>query len=61
MPEMDEREVRSDSKGMLVCKVIPTENGDYNLVTKNGRKEDMTSVSSFLNQVYRKPVIIIVP
>ncbi len=57
--DMVEREVRTDFKGMLVCKAVPTDNGDYDLVKKCGKKKDTISVSSFLTQVYGKPVTIL--
>ncbi len=57
--DLIEREVRTDFKGMLVCKVVPTDDGDYDLVKKSGKKEDTISVSSFLTQVYGRPVTIL--
>ena len=54
-----EREVRTDVKGMLVCKAVPTDDWNYDLVKKDGKREDSISVSSFLTQVYGKPVTII--
>ena len=58
MPEETVKEIRTDTKGMLMCKAVQTETGEYELIKRDGKKEDKMSVSSFLTQVYGKPVMI---
>ena len=60
MSEAIEKEIRTDEKGMLMCKAVLNDKGEYNLVKREGKKEDTMSVSSFLTQVYGKPVTIMV-
>lgn len=60
MSDVVEKEIRTDTKGMLLCKAVQKENGDYDLIKKDGRKEDSLSVNSFLSQVFGKPVTILI-
>jgi len=47
-----EKEIRTDSKKMLICTAVKKDSGDYELIKRDGPKEDRISVDSFLNQLY---------
>jgi hypothetical protein len=54
----NEKQIRTDSKKMLVCTAVKKESGDVEIVKRDGKKEDTMSVGSFLSQVYGRPVTI---
>ena len=56
----NEKEIRTDEKGMLVCTAVKNENGGYYLIKRAKKKEDVISLGSFLRQIYGRPVTIII-
>ena len=55
----NERQIRTDTKSMLVCTAIETESGEFEIIKRDGKKEDHMSICSFLSQVYGKPVTVL--
>lgn len=52
MKRDNEKEIRTELKKMLICTAIKNETGDYELIKRDGPKEDRISVDSFLTQVF---------
>lgn len=53
-----EIQVRTDAKNMLVCTAKKADDGQINIIKRDGKKEDTMTVASFLTQVYGRPVAI---
>ncbi len=58
--KVNEKEIRTKDKDMLVCTAYEKEKGDYYLIKRFKKKEDEISVGEFLQEIYGKPVTILV-
>ena len=59
MIQDNEIQVRTDEKKMLVCTAVQNENGDVEIIKREGKKEDRMTVCSFLSQIYGRPVTVL--
>lgn len=58
MVRENEIEVRTEEKNMLFCTAIKKEDGNVELISRNGKKEDHISVNSLLSQAYGRNVAV---
>lgn len=58
MVKNNEIVVRTEEKKMLFCTAVRKPDGDVELISRNGAKEDHLSVGSLLSQVYGRNVVI---
>ncbi len=47
-----EIEVRTDEKDMLICTAMVKEDGQVELISRSGKKEDRISIDRFLSKIY---------
>ena len=47
-----EIEVRTDEKDMLICTALVKEDGQVELISRSGKKEDRISIDRFLSKIY---------
>ena len=47
-----EIEVRTDEKDMLICTAMIREDGQVELISRSGKKEDRISIDRFLSKIY---------
>ena len=47
-----EIEVRTDEKDMLICTAMVKEDGQVELISRSGKKEDRISIDRFLLKIY---------
>ena len=47
-----EIEVRTDEKDMLICTAMIKEDGQVELISRSGKKEDRISIDRFLSKIY---------
>ena len=47
-----EIEVRTDEKDMLICTAMVKEDGQVELISLSGKKEDRISIDRFLSKIY---------
>ena len=45
-------EVRTDEKDMLICTAMVKEDGQVELISRSGKKEDRISIDRFLSKIY---------
>ena len=48
----NEIEVRTDEKDMLICTVEIKEDGQVEVISRSGKKEDRISIDRFLSKIY---------
>ena len=58
MVRENEIEIRTDKKLMLFCTAVKAPDGNVELISRNGKKEDHISVNSLLSQAYGKNVVV---
>ena len=47
-----EIEVRTDEKDMLICTAMVKEDGQVELISRSGKKEDRISIDRVLSKIY---------
>ena len=47
-----EIEVRTDEKDMLICTAMIKKDGQVELISRSGKKEDRISIDRFLSKIY---------
>ncbi len=58
MVRENEVEIRTEEKNMLFCTAVKLPDGNVELISRNGKKEDHISVNSLLSQAYGRNVAI---